>query len=499
MKRFFLSLAVLLPVLSTARVQPDVAADSIAQTQKEGWNIGVLPSIAYDADCGFQGGLLANLYDYGSGEQYPEYIHSLYFEAAYTTKHTGIFRFNYDSKYVIPNHRLTIDLAYLRDALCDFYGFNGYQAVYQPLSHHSAYMKNAAGDKVYDPQKMDIAAYRTRAFYKFKRDLVRAAIDWEGPIHRHWHWNVGIGLLGYMCDTVHTAVLNRGKEGDRRLPPQEGLYEKYRKWGILSAEEVRGGWHPYIRVGGSFDSRDQRQGPNSGIYADVFLTYSAAFNAGFGQQADAGYNHLRLNATFRHYVQLYPKWVVLAYRIGVQNTIVGKSPFYQNTYLNTLFMQRVIYEGLGGGNSIRGVLRNRVLANGVGFANIELRCKIVPFDIGRQHFYIGLNPFVDMGMVLQPYDMDALVRQHTDGRYQTVAEAIRASGEEPDDFFRLDANRQSLSPKSKDVFRPHLSAGIGLKIVMNENFCVSVDWAKALHTQDGASWTNFYVKMGYLF
>ena len=177
MKRFFLSLAVLLPMLSTARVQPDVAADSIAQTRKEGWNIGVLPSIAYDADCGFQGGLLANLYDYGSGEPYPEYIHSLYMEAAYTTKHTGIFRFNYDSKYVIPNHRLTIDLAYLRDALCDFYGFNGYQAVYQPLFHHSAYVKNAAGDKVYDPQKMDIAAYQSRAFYTFKRDLVRAAID----------------------------------------------------------------------------------------------------------------------------------------------------------------------------------------------------------------------------------------------------------------------------------------------------------------------------------
>ena len=57
--------------------------------------------------------------------------------------------------------------------------------------------------------------------------------------------DLGIGLLGYMCDTVHTAVLNRGKEGDRRLPPAEGLYEKYRKWGILSADEARGGWQPY--------------------------------------------------------------------------------------------------------------------------------------------------------------------------------------------------------------------------------------------------------------
>ena len=60
---------------------------------KKGWTFGALPSVAYDADLGFQYGALANVYYYGDGSTYPEYLHSFYFEAAYTTKNYGLFRF----------------------------------------------------------------------------------------------------------------------------------------------------------------------------------------------------------------------------------------------------------------------------------------------------------------------------------------------------------------------------------------------------------------------
>jgi hypothetical protein len=46
---------------------------------------------------------------------------------------------------------------------------------------------------------------------------------------------------------------------------------------------------------------------------------------------------------------------------------------------------------------------------------------------------------------------------------------------------------------------PHSAAGIGLKVAMNENFILSVDWATAINKQDNGKMTNFYVKMGYLF
>jgi hemolysin activation/secretion protein len=49
------------------------------------------------------------------------------------------------------------------------------------------------------------------------------------------------------------------------------------------------------------------------------------------------------------------------------------------------------------------------------------------------------------------------------------------------------------------VYMPHMSTGVGLKVAMNENFVLSVDWAMALDKQDNAKWANFYIKMGYLF
>ena len=58
---------------------------------RTGWNFGVLPSVAFDADLGFQFGALTNIYYFGDGSTYPEYLHSIYAEAAYTTKHFGIF------------------------------------------------------------------------------------------------------------------------------------------------------------------------------------------------------------------------------------------------------------------------------------------------------------------------------------------------------------------------------------------------------------------------
>ena len=224
----------------TSGQQPDTVA-APKKKIKTGWNFGALPSVAYDADLGFQGGALANVYYYGDGSQYPEYIHSFYVEAAYTTKHYGIFRFFYDSKYLIPNHRLTVDMCYLPDAMCDFYGFNGYQSVYNNAWHR--WKK--------DPSKMDTANYQSRAFYKYKRDLIRFAADIEGTIYQDFKWNAGIGVLGYLIDECDIAMLNGKKTPDdpKYLNPDvQGLYEKYVNWGLIKPNEAHGGWHPYVRA-----------------------------------------------------------------------------------------------------------------------------------------------------------------------------------------------------------------------------------------------------------
>ena len=507
MKRLFLfiiSVLLVLPIFA-AKKEKVQQVDSLGLKIKTGWNFGALPSVAFDADLGFQGGALANIYYYGDGSQYPEYIHSLYAEAAYTTKNYGIFRVNYDSKYLIPNHRLTLDATYQPDAMCDFYGFNGYQSIYNQDFHK--WKK--------DPAKMNKDLYQSRAFYKYKRDLFRFAADMEGPIWKNIKWNAGVGVLGYMIDQCDIKMLNGKKNayeidqatGEQTNPKSlnpnvEGLYEKYVKWGIFDPNEVNGGWHPYLRAGLTYDSRDQRTCPTKGIYADAFFTYTAAFNAKYGQQAAAGYNHLQFNFNFRHYVPVYRDRVTFAYRIGTQNNIAGKSPFYMNTYHNTLFIQRVMYEGLGGANSLRGIMRNRILANGFAYANVEFRCKVAKFDIGRQHFYIGLAPFFDLGIITQPYELDESAIKQAYAKDVTESAALKILGQdvvmplELGEYFALDSEGNFDQSR---VYMPHMAAGLGLKVAMNENFVLSVDWAMALDKQDNAKWANFYIKMGYLF
>lgn len=426
---------------------------------RRGWTFGVLPSVAYDADLGFQYGALTNVYYFGDGAVYPDYYHSFYAEAAYTTKHYGLFRLSYDSKYLIPNHRLSVDLTYLPDQMCDFYGFNGYESRYVPE---------------YADQASDM--YLTRAYYKFQRDMFRFSADLQGTLSRPWYWNAGIGLLFYNVGPVDVARLNRYTSNDEKKLPEgvATLYDRYVKLGYINPAEANGGYHPYLHAGLTLDTRDRQQNPRRGIHADAFLTYYA----GLGDMAD--YNNLKFNAAWRHYLPIVTDRLTFAYRLGTQLNLAGDCPFYLNTYLNQLYMQRVIYEGLGGANSIRGIMRNRILARGVAFANAEFRVQVAHFRIGKENFYIGLNPFMDAGLVVQPYErvvQDPIVFELADPHPASL-----------DAFF--DQSRR---------FAPHLSAGCGLKVAMNDNFVLSVDWATALDKQDNAKFSNLYIKMGYMF
>ena len=441
-------------ILSTFNFQLStcLAQDSTRHVRK-GWTFGVLPSVAYDADLGLQYGALTNIYYFGDGSTYPEYLHSFYAEAAYTTKHFGIFRFSYDSKYLIPKHRLSVDLTYLPDQMCDFYGFNGYQSDY-----------NAAYSNQDDP------AYISRAYYKYRRDLFRFSADLQGEIHKPFYWNAGLGLLHFAVGTVDVDRLNSyTKDPEKWLPDTVTLFDHYVDDGYIRPDEAKGGLHPYLHAGVTFDTRDRQQNPRRGIHADAFFTYYA----GLGSMSN--YNNVKFNAAWRHYLPIIPNRLTFAYRVGTQLNVAGESPFYLNTYLNQLYMQRVVYEGLGGANSVRGIMRNRILAPGVAFANVELRTQLFSFKVKKNMFYVGLVPFLDAGMVVQPYE-------------RPEGSTVSTDPVEYDPF--NDASR---------LYDPHLGGGCGLKVAMNDNFVLSVDWATAFDQQDNSKFSNLYIKMGYMF
>ena len=476
---FIVTFLFFLPLLSLGQTENDTLSSSNPVEKKEkkkkeknpdgirtGWTFGILPSVAYDADLGFQYGVLSNVYYFGDGSTYPDYMHSLYFEAAYTTKRYGLFRFSYDSKYLIPKHRFSFDATFIPDAMSDFLGYNGYQSIYNNVW---------CNDKKYKDN-----GYITRAFYKYKRDLLRISADVQGTVKGNWKWAAGLGFLGYWTGSVNIDMINKNKKESKKLPTDvDGLYEKYVKWNIINSNEEKGGMHPYLRGGIVYDSRNKQANASKGMYADAFFTYSAAF----GKSSE--YNNLKFNAVYQHYVPVYKDYITFAYRAGVQLLVAGKSPFYMDSYLNALYYQRVLYEAVGGANSVRGLIRNRVLVDGFGYATAEFRFKVVKFNIKKEQFYIAFNPFCDMGIALQPNVLNE----------NSVKENIAIN--DPD--FNIEDLGYYFNFNKKEIYKPHFGAGIGMKIAMNENFILSVDWAVPFKKQDNHSMANIYVKMGYLF
>ncbi|MFZ2287034.1 MAG: BamA/TamA family outer membrane protein [Bacteroidales bacterium] len=452
MKRLPVILLTILPVITIT-----------AQETKTGWNFGALPAISYSTDQGFQYGALVNLFDYGDGSIYPDYYHKIYIEASTFTKGSSILRIMYDSDYLIKGIRYAVDLSYMPDFAYDFYGFNGFGSVYN---------KEWTDDELVDGNLSP--DYRSRLFYAMKRNLFRFKNDFTGKIgENNWFWNAGLSIQQFKVADLDVTRFNKGKdpEDPKYLDPdQPTLFQYYREAGIISGDEADGGWITGIKGGISYDSRDQRACPMSGIWAETGIEVAPSF---LGSESTFG----KLYLTWRQYFTLKEDDLSFAYRLGYQTTLFGDVPFYYQGQVIVSELRGALSEGLGGSKTLRGLLRNRVVGNGFAYANAELRWKIVRFRFINQNFYLGTNYFVDAGMVTDPINVDEadftayLISEHT--------------GESVSDYLTGD----------KDT--PHVAAGLGLKIAMNENFIISADIGKALKAQDGDM--EFYIGLNYLF
>jgi outer membrane protein assembly factor BamA len=159
-----------------------------------------------------------------------------------------------------------------------------------------------------------------------------------------------------------------------------------------------------------------------------------------------------------------------AYRLGYQGTFAGTAPFYLQPYMISSFSQTTTIDGLGGSRTLRGILRDRVVGDGVGYGNLEFRWKFYRFHLIKQNFYLALNAFADAGMVLDKVKINTA----------SVPDSINKA--------------QYFSPGSE---YPHLALGGGLRIAMNQNFIISADMGFAPDKRDGGS--GIYVGLGYLF
>jgi outer membrane protein assembly factor BamA len=424
---------------------------------KSGWEFGgALPATTYDSDLGLQYGALATFYNYGNPSVYPKYLDYIYTEVSRYTKGSGIYRIMYESNHLIPGVESVTDLSYLPDKANGFFGFNGYESVY-----NSEWMND----------KLNSPPYRTRMFYRFERNLFRFKNDFQGKLSgEHLRWSAGFAFQNFNISSVDINKLNKGKKV--KLPSveeQPGLFERYQVLGLINQNEANGGWVNTLKAGLTWDSRDNRPNPMKGLWTEIGIEAAPKFMGN-----DWGFS--RFYITHRQYFTLVEKNLSFVYRLGYQSTLSGNVPFFYQSQVITSRLTGALSEGLGGSKTLRGVQRNRVIGDGFFMGNIELRWKAMYFKLFKRDCYLGLNAFYDFGKVIQDIKLPADL--------QTTFEASYPS-ENYSDYFK----------PGPDKF--HQSAGVSIMVAMNQNFILAIDIGKAFNKQDGN--IGFSFGLNYLF
>ncbi|MFW6328354.1 MAG: Omp85 family outer membrane protein [Bacteroidota bacterium] len=416
-----------------------------AEKIKTGWTFGALPAIAFDTDIGFKYGGVVNFYNYGDGTNYPKYRHSIYLEWSRTTKGSGINQFTYDSEYLIPGIRVSAEASLLTEKALDFYGFNGYEAWYNPAFEDD-----------------DNPEYISRMYYRLDRRLTRIKAEFQGKItSNEFRWFAGAAHYNNLIGSVDIDNLNQDLDEDKLLPDTMLLYDKYLDWGLIPEEQANGGVTNLVKLGLVYDTRDNEPNPMTGIWTDLQFLLAPSFMG----NGDLSYSRLAL--THRQYFTILPKRLSLAYRLSYQAKISGEMPFYMLSYVYNM-PPSLTRDGLGGAKTLRGILRNRVVGEDFVYGNFELRWKFLRTVIFNQNIYIALSSFVDGGMITGKYKLPEITS--------------------PDAIYYLGMGDNEML---------HTSYGAGLHFAMNENFIIAIDYGLAGNPGDGQS--GLYMGLNFLY
>ena len=400
----------LLPLSASAQT-----TDSTEREIVRGWSVGAFPTVSISNTLGFQYGLFGSVFFYGDGSTYPDPLHKFTFEGSHFTGGRSRFYLTYDSKYLIPNWRLTLSALYMLDPLAFFYGFNG---AAQPYA-----------------DSLD-----ARKHYYLDRRFLQTFANFQRQLTDNMKIAGGLTFSHYDITDYDSAKYDGY--------PTSALYREYVDRGLISPNEARGGNVVEARAGIVYDTRDIEAAPNRGLLAEVFLN---------GGLAQGNHNYLKLCAYFSQFHCIPLGFIaagdpVFAYRIAYTGTLAGDVPFYMQQIIPMLVPHTMLTEGLGSAKTMRGLFENRIVADGVAWANVELRVKLVKFSLLNQYFYIAVNPFFDCGLITQPYRLD---RQ---------AQSLGYS-----DTHALRRQAQQLAT----------AAGLGFKLAWNENFIITLEFARS--------------------
>lgn len=289
-------------------------------------------------------------------------------------------------------------------------------------------------------------------FYKYSRATTNLKADFSGNITGHLSWEAGYHFNAFRIKDYQPKDEGKGIS----------LFSLYRSWGIIPADEIFRKYSSAVRIGLLYDSRDYEGVPTKGILALAGLIIAPSF-------LGSSESYLKFQATFRQYIPLAKENLTLAYRLDYQN-FIGDVPWYVLPFYTP---GGPVYDNaaLGGYRTVRGLLYNRVSGPGIGFFNTELRWKFAGLTLLRQDVGLMLSCFCDGISTLRYFDL---------------------------------TNRTGAFPKLYDKYidtsrgdNLHLSSGAALKIILNRNFVLNIEYARALSAQDGAG--VMYFNTGFYF
>ena len=470
MKKHLLSLLSIL--LMTFALQAQDATENAKKNKKEkiynekgelikkGWNFGPLPVVGFNSDLGFQYGACVDIFNYGDGSRYPKFDYKMNLEVSAYTKGSLNLRFYGDYYNLIPNSRLFVDAGYFTDKRFEFYGFNGFASPY----YNDLYVLKQQSFENFDPNFNSI-------FYRMDRKQFRfnSCLRSKFGFGEHFYYGVGLSYFNYNMGRIN--IHNEEYLYDEQMT----LYELYRESGLIRANEADGGNVTQVKLAFIYDSKNHDSDPTKGAYFEATLTGAPDIIDG------EGYSHITFNAVWQQYIPIVEENLTFAYRLVTQNVIAGEIPYYAMFNSNMLFYKKMSTDAMGGANSVRGINRNRVIGAGYAWLNAEFRWKVAGFQFINQNWNIALNPFFDAGIVTQSYRLE---EQKT--AWETIEKNYNISGYEENLIYS--GEKEGL----------HTSAGCGLKLIMNRNFIISAEAAKALDARDGKG-MKVYIGFNYLF
>jgi hypothetical protein len=441
------------------------SASAQGEVAKTGLNFGPLPAIGYSSDLGWHYGALSDIYWYGDGSTYPEYVWKANVEISKYSKGNTVLHSFFDSKYLVPGIRISGAISWFGNKTTSFYGFNGANSVYVPaLDRITADSK----DFGYFPEG--------QGFYLMRRDIFRIQTCLQGEIGGNWGWAGGITY--WNIKTGHAE--NKGLSGDIF---DVSLYDLYVKNGIIPEAEKNGGQHLEFKAGVVYDTRDHENNPTRGTNLEVYMFGSPDIISKHNN------SYLKLAVHFKQFFPVIQDKLTFGAHLAFQGLIAGNAPYYMLQTIQSINMKQINTEGLGSTCTLRGTINNRLQGNSYAWANTEFRWSFAKFRWINQNWTLATNPFFDMGMIVKPYNADAMKKLATDISSVSI---VTDKG-----------NNTTTNYLAKDFYndveqKVHFSAGIGLHVIMNQNFNINFEFGKCLDPNDGTG-LGINIGLNYIF